>query len=115
LSDVMVACCGLRCDRCPALLARKSDDRELREKTAKEWSAQYNAVIEPEQINCEGCHPDGEVHFSHCSRCEIRACALERGLENCAHCGEYPCARLKEFFEWVPEAGKTLDSIRERR
>lgn len=108
----MVSYCGLRCDQCPAYIARHTDDHALRERTAREWSAQYNAEIAPADIACDGCMPGAEVQFSHCSNCDIRACAIARGVESCAGCAEYPCQRLSAFFEWVPEARDTLDALR---
>lgn len=110
----IIACCGLKCHECPALLARRGDDHFLRKKTAAEWSKMYDSSIAPDQIDCDGCPPGGEVHFGHCAECRIRACALERGLENCSSCPEYACQSLLSFFEWVPEARLTLDSMRGR-
>jgi hypothetical protein len=94
-------------------MARRDDDRLLRERTAAEWSAMYDAEIEPAQIDCDGCLPGVEVHFAHCRDCDIRACALKRGLRSCADCAEYSCRMLEGFFGWVPEARETLDSLRE--
>ena len=51
--------------------------------------------------------------MSHCSECGIRACGVEKGVENCAHCDEYGCDKLTEFFGFVPDAKTTLDGIRE--
>lgn len=110
----IIAFCGLRCDECPAYLARRSDDAELRKKTAAEWSQQYGASIEPGQIDCDGCLPGAEVQFAHCRECGIRACATERGRKSCALCSDYPCGRLQSFFEWVPEARETLDALAEK-
>jgi hypothetical protein len=108
----MVSYCGLRCDRCPAYIARRTGDRDLRERTAREWSAQYNAEIAPADIACDGCMPGAELQFAHCSECDIRACGIAKGVDSCARCSDYPCSRLVAFFEWVPEARDTLDALR---
>lgn len=46
------------------------------------------------------------------SMCEIRACGVERGVTNCAHCAEYACEKLEGFFGFAPEARAVLDQIR---
>ncbi len=108
----MIAFCGLVCSECPAFIATKEDDDNKRKETAEEWSKQFNTSIKPEDINCEGCVSNSEVLFSHPRLCEIRKCGQEKGITNCAHCDEYACDRLNDFFKGVPGAKVTLDSIR---
>ena len=108
----MIAFCGLVCNECPAFIATKENDNVRRKETAEEWSKQFNTSIKPEDINCEGCVSNSEVLFSHPRVCEIRKCGQEKGIINCAHCDEYACDRLNEFFKGVPGAKVTLDSIR---
>ncbi len=108
----MIAFCGLVCNECPAFIATKEDDYDKRKETAEEWSKQFNTSIKPEDINCEGCVSNSEVLFSHPRVCEIRKCGQEKGIVNCAHCDEYACDRLSDFFKSVPSAKAILDSIR---
>ena len=107
------AYCGLNCSNCPAFIAKKTDDQELREKTAKEWSSS-SYPIAAEQINCTGCHAIEDL-FIHCSQCGVRNCALENGVSTCANCTEYPCSDKLEAL-WnqldVPQAKKNLESLR---
>lgn len=110
--EKMIAFCGMNCTECPAFLATQKDDDEGRKKTAELWSKQYNADIRPEDINCEGCLSEGGKIFSHCKVCEIRKCGQEKGLKNCAYCGEYVCERLSNFFKIAPEGKITLDEIK---
>ncbi len=44
----------------------------------------------------------------------MRACGIEKGVETCAHCTEYPCEKLEGLWEFLEldEAQKTLDDIR---
>lgn len=108
----MISKCGLLCTECPAFIAYKTDDNNLREKTAKQWSKMYNAVILPEAINCVGCQAENGILFHHCTVCEMRKCAREKKVQTCADCSEYKCKRIIEFFGWVPEAEKVLDELR---
>jgi hypothetical protein len=105
----IISKCGLLCSECPAFIAYHTDDNELRETTAKQWSKTYNATILPEAVNCVGCQESSGVLFHHCTVCEIRICAREKEVRTCADCEQYKCARIKEFFRWVPEAEKVLN------
>ena len=107
-----IAQCGWTCTECPAYIARQTNDQELREKTAKTWSG-AGFTVEPIQINCEGCHSTGDL-FYHCLECNVRNCAIEKIVNTCADCGEYPCAdKLKALWKQLnsPNAKETLDSM----
>lgn len=109
----MIAFCGLDCAVCEAYLATQADDDALRAKTAGEWSARYNADIKPEQINCDGCRAEGRKFFYCATICELRKCGMEKNMDNCAACDEYPCEKLEAFFGAAPQARTALDALRE--
>lgn len=110
----MISYCGLICTECPAYIALKTNDDELRQKTAVEWSKMYGGDIKPEAVNCAGCLADDGVLYHYCSVCKIRACSREKGWVNCAQCEDYGCDKITEFFGFVPDAKKILDGIREK-
>ncbi len=109
----MIAFCGIPCHECGALEATKNNLDQKRAEVAQLWSKQFNADIKPEDINCDGCLSDGKQIFSYCNVCELRKCGKEKGVANCAHCDEYACSKLEDFFQMVPESKKTLDEIRD--
>ncbi len=108
----LISNCGLNCAECPAYIALKTNDDELRQKTAVEWSKMYKADIKPENVNCVGCLADEGTLFHHCTVCEIRACCRKKGHLSCAYCDDYKCKIISDFFGWVPEAEKVLDEVR---
>jgi len=108
----MIAYCGLDCSKCEGYLATQSNDNDRRAKVAKQWSAQYNADIKPEHINCDGCRSESQKFFYCSNICEIRKCCIEKDIANCAACDMYACDKLKEFFELAPEANIALDKLR---
>ena len=111
--EEMIAFCGMVCTGCPAFLATKNDDDHARKKTVELWKKQFDVDIKPKDINCKGgCLSDGEDTFGHSKVCEIRKCGREKGLENCAHCDEYACETLGNFFKKAPQAMAVLDEIR---
>ena len=115
--EEIISYCGLICQSCPIYLATREDDDEKKHKMrvdiAQQIHERYGQECKAEDvIDCDGCKPDTGRLFSGCKTCHIRRCAIEKGLENCAHCGEYACDRLKEFFVKDPEAKTRLDFIR---
>ncbi|MEO0185387.1 MAG: DUF3795 domain-containing protein [candidate division WOR-3 bacterium] len=111
----LIAYCGLDCASCPAYIAKKNNDDALRKKTAQEWSKMFNVELKPEEINCDGCTIVGK-HIGYCeTMCEMRKCAMQKKIVNCAYCEEYPCEKLNAFFDQVPEAKQRLDEIAKKR
>lgn len=109
--DKILAYCGLYCTECPAYIAKQTNDDELRKKTAEEWSKMFNSEIKPEDINCDSCLTKDGVVIQYCNVCEIRKCAQEKNVENCAFCEEYTCEKLEKWFKNVPNAKALLDQI----
>jgi len=110
--DRMVARCGLICTECPAYIATKADDAAAIEEVARIWSQEYNAQITAAGVWCDGCLSSGPRLCAHCGECQIRACAISRGVVNCAHCDDYGCEIIAGFQAMVPDAKATLDGIR---
>ena len=110
--DALVAFCGIDCAICPALIATKKNDNEMRKKIAEDWTKQFNTTIRPEDINCDGCIVIEGRHIGYCAMCEIRKCGISKKVKNCAHCEEYVCVKLEGWFKNVPDAKKTLDEIK---
>ena len=109
----MIAYCGLTCTDCPAYVATQARDRAALEQVAALWREEFNAPqLTAESVICDGCLGTTGRKFGHCSECEIRACAMKRAVVNCAHCDQYGCEKLVQFFGFVPEARTTLDGIR---
>jgi hypothetical protein len=109
----MIACCGLDCEKCEALVATRNNDDVLRHKVAKKWADLYGLPVKPEHINCEGCRSTG-IKTYYCEQmCAVRKCVLDRELDNCAACDAFPCANLEEIFKFAPQARYTLESMRE--
>jgi hypothetical protein len=109
----IIAYCGLNCGGCPAYIATQADDRGGLERVAAEWREQFNSPeITADSIVCDGCLASNGRLAGYCAICEIRACAIERGVVNCAHCADYACEKLEGFFSHAAEARQTLDAIR---
>lgn len=90
----MIAYCGLDCEKCDAYLATINDDQALREKTAKAWTELNQVPILPEHINCQGCRTEGIKTVFCDSLCEIRQCALKKGVETCGDCPDMETCQI---------------------
>ena len=111
--DPIIAYCGLVCSDCPAFKATAANDQEALKELAGNWSKEFGAEISPEGCMCVGCLGDRGPQIVYLEQCGIRKCAVARGLENCAHCDDYACEILGNWFESVPQSKEKLDSIRE--
>ncbi|MGE5424857.1 MAG: DUF3795 domain-containing protein [Syntrophothermus sp.] len=111
--EKLISCCGIDCAQCDARIATLSGDALLREQTAEKWRVQYNSPgITAEMINCTGCRQPG-AKFSHCSQCQIRKCADEKGYQTCAECDQMEtCETVGMVFKFLPETRENLKSIR---
>ncbi len=107
----MLSVCGLICTECPAYLASRTGNKEMKTKTAKEWSRLFKVRIKPEDVNCNGCISQGDNLFGHCKVCEVRLCGKEKGVLNCYVCLDYPCSKIRRLHEYLPQARKTLEKF----
>jgi len=84
------------------------------ERVAAQWREQFNWTnITADMILCDGCSDaDRGRRSRYCDLCEIRTCALERGVATCAHCADYGCEKLESFFAHAVSARTVLDDIR---
>lgn len=108
----MIAACGLDCEKCNALIASRTNDDELRKKTAAEWSKAYGFAFQPGMINCHGCFATDGVQIGHCADCEMRKCSIAKGAANCGACADYPCKTVSDFHAVCPEAKANLAALR---
>jgi hypothetical protein len=111
MSTRLVSYCGLVCSECPAFVATQAGDEDLARKTAEQWSRDYGVTVRLEDVWCDGCTTAGRK-CGHCGECQMRACAIQRGVATCAACDEYACVMLRDFFAMVPAAKATLDALR---
>jgi hypothetical protein len=110
-SKKMLAFCGIPCSECPAFKATVAGDDDALAKTASEWSSEEYQLVAGDLV-CDGClYPDRRV-AKFCFDCGVRACALEKGVETCAHCGDFPCEKLELPWSLSVDARTTLEEIR---
>ena len=136
MADI-IARCGFNCGRCLIYkdnLKGEEDRRRFRDALLK----YYGDKLTLEQCYCDGCLTDDSKNPIRVNKeCKIRPCVLEKGLDNCAYCEQYPCKILEpamvdyqkvmerygaplpqedyELFVEPYESRQTLDALRDKR
>ena len=101
------------CTDCEAYVATQANDLAALERMAARAREQFSSPdITIESALCDGCLSNSERLCGYCFECQVRACGMERGVVNCAHCDDYACEKLEGFFGMAPNARVTLDGIR---
>ena len=109
----MIAYCGLDCAVCPAYVATQAGDLDAQEELLAKWRVEFNSPeMDFSAVVCDGCASAGR-HGGYCAFCELRACAIERGLANCAHCPDYDCAKMRTITGVSAQAAQALAAIRQ--
>ena len=87
--------CGDNCNYCPRYLATQSGDEELLKEVAVMWRmiGWRNTIEPPKKIACHGC-----ATVKICGL-GIKDCVIEKGIDSCGKCLEYPCEKLIKIFE----------------
>jgi len=88
-----IAPCGLYCGVCGVYQATINKDDTLKQKFAKAYG------VSSDDLACRGCR--SETVFVYCQICEIKTCTMERQIEGCHQCREFPCGKVDAFP--VPE------------
>jgi hypothetical protein len=71
--------------------------------------------ITADDVACEGCPTrDGQL-WVHCADCEVRACAMARGVVNCGHCPDYACDRLEAVFDYIESVDVSTEDVQNPR
>ena len=85
----LAAPCGLYCGVCAILIADRDNNTKFKERLTGVYG------VTADQIQCQGCLSD-EL-FVYCQSCPIRSCAIEKGIEGCHQCDDFPCQFIDDF------------------
>lgn len=105
---VLLGYCGYRCDQCPAYKDNLRTHAD-RVRVSEDYHKYYGYEIEPENVACDGCLHACEAPNPNCP---VRPCALDRGYQTCAQCGDFGCAKLQQTMNAIkPIAAKHAQSM----
>jgi len=98
--------CGLFCGACEIMLAYKKSLNTNSEAKWEDIPKEFTDHISEGEIRCRGCKTD-DVYIG-CKGCQIRVCAIGKGVEFCTDCVEYPCQITEAFKRAIVEYKKVL-------
>jgi hypothetical protein len=92
----MIAHCGINCNECQSYKGTITGDEAFLVKMNEDFG---DGKMDAVDFVCLGCtYSDLKLIATDCSRCAIRACALAKGIDFCATCGEYEtCDTVKPY------------------
>ena len=95
-------------------MATQTNDEAAMQAVVEKWRVEFDHPdMTLADVVCDGCSSTSGRLVSYCRQCEIRACAMEKGLENCAFCEAYEtCEKLNGFLANVAVAKENLEAIR---
>jgi hypothetical protein len=94
--EKMIGYCGYRCHLCAA----RSDDPDVRQRLVDGWRKYFgHESYTAENVRCDGCRAEGRLADKSC---KARPCAIERGVESCALCDDFPCKKVGHLLASGP-------------
>jgi len=91
-----IGICGDNCSFCPRYIATQNRSAKELEKVKELWVrlGLRDLSFPAQDLACFGCKPENKCAYS-----ELRACAREKGIDNCGLCAAYPCKLINAAFE----------------
>lgn len=95
--------CGLYCGVCAIYIADRDNNVKLKERLVNLYKGGTpgkgllpgSENLSVNDIKCNGCMSNDQ--FMHCSQCDIRKCAKDKGYTGCHECDEFPCHYIDNF------------------
>ncbi|MFX1274193.1 MAG: DUF3795 domain-containing protein [Promethearchaeota archaeon] len=92
---IKLAYCGDNCTACPRYVATISGSLEQLKESAKlmekvGWGRDMENI---EGLKCRGCQDIESCEYG------VKECCLEKNIENCGLCEDYPCSLINKAFE----------------
>ena len=103
-----IAMCGYRCDLCQAY-SRNIQKDDQRASLSLAWQKYYEIESDPAVMYCDGCRSAKKDAQRIDSNCPVRGCVLNRNINSCVDCGEYPCGTFAK------REGLCFEQAREKR
>lgn len=110
-----ITMCGYRCDLCKAFATniKKNDQREM---LSAMWQKYYDLNIPANEIYCDGCRCDKPDAKRVDMGCPVRQCVIQKELNHCGECEEFPCEIFGQreglcYEEAKKQQGNAFDEV----
>lgn len=109
MDKTLIGACGIYCRACDHYFANTEDGGHLLE----DAKIKKRVAEHP----CKGCKAEEEDKICiYCVGCDVRLCSLDKGVDICTECEQYPCGKLTRFQTGLAhhmEASKAQSDNRE--
>jgi hypothetical protein len=103
MSNELIAYCGLYCGACSFKVAFEENNPEH----LMRMPAKYDYLKKAPLEGCPGCRLE-----NRCGECAIRDCAIEKNLEYCGLCSDFPCEKLQKFNnDGIPHHAESIGNL----
>lgn len=87
--------CGHDCSKCVTYIATQTNNDDLRRQAQIFYKESIGLDIPLEKFYCNG----GKTKnvFELCKECPFKKCCIERGIDACGKCSEYPCKEISDY------------------
>jgi hypothetical protein len=89
----LLAPCGLYCGVCSIYIAHRDNNLKFKEKLFPIYKAFAKTL---DDISCTGCLSSGVV-FPVCRACSVKKCCVDKGIDGCHQCDDFPCKYIQNF------------------
>lgn len=103
-----IGCCGFKCHICAAYEENIHSEEE-RKDVCDKWKHYFDYELDLQKMHCNGCcahryENDVMIHGD----CQYRKCVIDKGIEYCHECSDYPCEKLSGYHAAYRSAYENL-------
>ncbi len=104
MASPLVSYCGLYCGACSFKTAYETQDQ----KHIRNMPSYYDHLKDNELEDCPGCRLENK-----CGECQIRDCAVDKNIDYCSQCTDYPCQLINNFVnDGKPHHEEIIDNFK---
>ena len=105
MNKLKLAACGINCTECASYKVTTKQDLEAAELMLPWFKSQgligenegAEAVVEKAPF-CTGCwNIADDCYWAGCNNCKFRTCCIEKQINHCGECNDFPCEPYKEL------------------
>ena len=119
MDKLRLAACGIDCNECASYKVTTEQNLESAELMLP-WFRSQGLIEESEGAEailkyapfCTGCWKiAGDCYWPGCNNCNLRICCIEKQINHCGECSDFPCEPYKKFASGGEVYKKAMDYL----
>jgi len=120
MDNLKLSACGIDCAECASYKATVHQDTDAARSLVDWYKGMgwiggddgVEAVMAKSPL-CRGCWGSNDDCFFKCGcgQRDFRICCIERKINHCGECGDFPCEHYKEWVSWGEAHQKAMDNL----